>query len=196
MARLDGALDGRWWREHVRQGMTEEAVGAVVDGFMGRLGGATGMEVFPIPVRRMPSQKPVYYLAFGTRSKLGLWHFADSTARATQTWWEELSMREDAKKAAYGQDSLFGDEPIMMGPKLETVENQALPVIAENIARLVARRGPCRVGAYPAEIFGDYLGRVREKTVRAAIKKLNADGRTASDGKGRSVADLVVNPTR
>jgi three-Cys-motif partner protein len=108
MARLDEALDGSWWRDRLRDGVSDEAVTEIVDGFMARLGQAAGMDIFAIPVLRKPFQKPVYYLVFGTRSPHGLWHLADSTARATDRWWEEVSAREEAKNAAFGQDSLFG----------------------------------------------------------------------------------------
>jgi hypothetical protein len=194
MARLDDALGGPWWREHMRGGVSDEAVTAIVEGFKARLSEAVRMDIFAIPVRRALGQKPIYHLVFGTRSPLGLWHFADCTARATDTWWAEVSSREDAKTAAIGQDSLFGDTPFRLGPRLEDVEAKARPVIAENIARLVVQRGTCRVGQYPAEVFGTYLGRVRETVVRAAIKDLHASGRTPSDGKGSPIADLSVSP--
>jgi hypothetical protein len=67
-------------------------------------------------------------------------------------------------------------------------------VIAENIVRLLIAHGAYRVGNFPAEVFGDYLGRVRETVVRAAIKDLHVNGRTSSDGKGSPIADLIVNP--
>jgi hypothetical protein len=51
-----------------------------------------------------------------------------------------------------------------------------------------------RVGDNPVEVFGYYLGRVRETVVRAAIKDLHAAGRTPSDGIGRRIADLYVSP--
>jgi three-Cys-motif partner protein len=191
MARLDETLGGGWWRDLVRQGVSDEAVNEIVRGFMERLGRATGMKIFAIPVRRAPSQKPVYFLVFGTRSSLGIWHFADDTARATESWWRELAAREAARLEDTGQDTLF-DMPAPA--RLEQVEAVARPVIAENIARLIADRGTCRVGDFPAEVFGNYLGRVRETVVRTAIKDLHADGRTASDGKGGRIADLVVSP--
>jgi three-Cys-motif partner protein len=194
MRRLDDALGGSWWREHVRRGVTDDAVSAVVDGFKDRLSRAAGMDVFTVPVLRGPGQKPVYHLVFGTRRPLGTWHLADCTARATQTWWTGLTALKDAKMLAIGQGSLFEDEPIIMGPRLEDVEAQAVPVIADNILRLVGQRGPCRVGDYPAEVFGVYLGRVREVVVRSAIKKLHSEGQVSGDGKGSPIASLIVRP--
>jgi three-Cys-motif partner protein len=195
MRRLDDALGGQWWREHMRGGVTDEAAESIVDGFIDRLVQATGMDIFAIPVLRGPGQKPLYYLVLGTRHPLGVWYFGDCAARATETWWEELDRREDAKETASGQDSLFGDGTLFKrGRRLDDVEKEARAVIAENIARLAAERGMFRVGDNPVEIFGDYLGRVRETVVRAAIKDLHAAGRTPSDGIGRRIADLYVSP--
>lgn len=193
MARLDGALGGDWWRKLVRQGVNDSAVEKITDGFMERLGRAVDMDIFAIPVRREPSQKPIYYLVFGTRKPLGLWHFADSTARATETWWKTLDAQEAAKEAESGLLTLF-DIDIPSHPDISEVESEALPVIAENLARLARQHGTYRVGDYPSEVFGDYLGRVREPVVRAAIKKLHASGRTPSDGRGGRPADLTVSP--
>lgn len=194
MARLDAALDGSWWRALMRGGVADPAVDAVVTGFVDRLSQAARMKVIAIPVRSAPSHKPVYYLVFGTRNPLGLWHFSDDTARATNTWWIEMGARERAKYEAIGQFSLFDDEPVRMDPRIEEVEKQARPQIARNLAGLCARIGTYQVSEHPEEVLGNYLGRVRETVVRAAIKDLHAAGRTSSDGKGRRISELTVSP--
>lgn len=193
MERLDEVLGGDWWRDLVRRDGVDRAVDGMVRGFMERLGKAAKMDIFAIPVRRAPSQKPVYFLVFGTRKTLGLWHFADATARATETWWSTLDAREVAKQEAIGQESLF-DIPFSTHDDLSTVEAEARPVVAENIASLVAAHGSVRMGDFPFEVFGDYLGRVRETVVRAAIKELYNSGRTPSNGVGSPIAELVVSP--
>lgn len=197
MARLDSALGGSWWRDVIREsGVTDDAVGVVVDTFAQRLSQAANMYIYAIPVRRAPSRKPVYYLVFGTRSTLGIWCFADATARATQKWWETIDAQEAAKDEALGIQSLFDDLPSLTHPDIKDVEAEACPVIAENIARLADSLGQFKVSDYPGEVFGEYLGRVREPVVRAAIKDLYASGRTPSDGKGGRVTDLTVTRPR
>jgi three-Cys-motif partner protein len=192
MARLDAALGGDWWRNIVRvRGVSEDAVGQIVQGFIDRLSEATNMHIFAIDVRRAPSHKPVYYLVLGTRSQLGIWCFADSAARATETWWQTLDARETAREEAMGMEPLF-DISGFSHPDIKEVEAEAMPVIAENIARLTEEHGRIKVGDYPMEVFGDYLGSVRETVVRTAIKALHANGRTSSDGKGSPIASLVV----
>lgn len=192
MARLDVALGGTWWRDIIRNnGVTDDAVSQIVHEFVDRFSEATNMHVYFIPVRRAPHHKPVYYLVFGTRSMLGIWYFADAAARATEKWWETLDARESAREEAAGIVPLF-DIPNPMRPDIKEVETEARPVIAENIAELADRYGKFKVGDRPAEVFGDYLGRVRETVVRTAIKDLHAAGRTPSDGKGSPIAGLTV----
>jgi three-Cys-motif partner protein len=187
MARLDIALGGEWWRDVIREhGVTDDAVEEIVGGFMNRLAKATKMRIVACPVSRAPSHKPVYYLVHGTRKPLGIWYFGDAAARAEQKWWETREAQGAARDEAAGIGALF-EISGLSGPDIEKVEAEALPVIAENIARLAEQHGRFKVGDYPREVFGDYLGVVREKVVRTAIKRLHADGRTPSDGTGREV---------
>jgi three-Cys-motif partner protein len=188
--RLDTALGGTWWRDVIRKGgLTEDAVEQIVQEFVNRLSKATSMHIYAIPVRRAPHHKPVYYLVFGTRRELGIWYFADGVARATEKWWETLDAQETAKNE--NAPTLF-NIPELLHPDIKEVEAEARPVIAENIARLAEERGTFQVGDFPDEVFGDYLGRVRETVVRAAIKHLHSSGRTPSDGKGSPISSLIV----
>jgi three-Cys-motif partner protein len=193
LARLDESLGGDWWREYFEHGVTDEAVGLVVAGFVNGLQRATRMRIQTIPVRRAPTHKPVYHLIFGTRSPLGIWHFGDAVARATETWWNTQDAQEVERQDAAGQPALFTVTE-MVRPKLENVETEATGPIADNIARLMAQRGSFRVGDLPVEVFGDYYGRVRETTVRAAVKELYRNGLTSSRGTGSPIADLVATP--
>jgi three-Cys-motif partner protein len=193
MQRLDETVGGNWWRHLVTYGVTDEAVDRIVRGFMHRLSRSAQMRLFAISVERAPTQKPIYYLVFGTRNPLGLWHFADDTARATETWWSTLDAQEAAKEEEADLVPLF-DIQIPSHPDISEVEEEARPVIAENLVCLCQQHGKIRVGSFPAEVFGDYLGRVRETVVRAAIKDLHSSGRTPSDGKGSPIANLTVSP--
>lgn len=192
MARLDAALGGEWWRDVIREhGVTDDAVREIVDGFIKRLAKATKMRIVACPVSRAPSQKPVYYLVLGTRKPLGIWYFGDSAARAEEKWWDTLEAKETAREEDKGMATLF-HVPYLSHPSLKEVEAEAMPVIAEYIARLVEKHGQIKVGDYPSEVFGDYLGGVTEKVVRAAIKHLHATGRTPSTGIGGRIPDLIV----
>jgi hypothetical protein len=184
MAVLDTSLGGDWWRAEFEHGVNDAAVDHVVHGFMKRLASRTKAAVVAVPVRRSPRQRPIYYLVFSTRHPAGLWNFSHCTARATETWWEGV---ESAEEESTGQFAMFGQHP-----SLKEVEQEAAPVIAENIARLLAAQGEVKLGDHAIAVFGDYFGRVRESAARDAVKMLYADGRTSTTGVGGKVEALRV----
>lgn len=187
MRRLDAAVGGPWWRSPFRSGYTDQAVALVAREFSSRLASSTSMNVVSVPVTRAPGHKPLYHLVFGTRKQHGLWAFGDSVARATEAWWDTLEEVE----ASADPGVLFGVAETIR-PKLETVESQAVPVIAENLAALLDEVPSFSTVERTLRIFGDYYGQVREPTVRQAVRRLYAEGRTGCDGKGGKPRDLVV----
>lgn len=187
MHRLDLAVNGEWWRALFTTGVTDEAVAQVVARFTASLSGDTGMHIVSVPVARAPTHKPLYHLVFGTRSQYGLWVFGDSVARATQAWWDTLEEVE----AHDEPDTLFSLTGTIR-PSLETVEAEAIPVIADNIAKILDRKPAFRVVDETSRVFGDYYGQVREQTVRSAVKHLYAAGGTGCNGVGGKPRDLIV----
>lgn len=190
LTHFDKTVGGTWWRAFFSAGVTDDAVEQVVAGFLDRLGSRTGMSLVPVPVRRAPGHKPVYYLIFGTRSPYGLWVFGDAVARSTQTWWETLDMVE----AEQDPDTLFTPSTLIR-PVLEAVEADAVPVIVEHLTALLkAHPAGFKVVDYPTAVFGQFYGQARELTVRRAVKALHKAGGTSSTGVGGRVRDLVVLP--
>jgi three-Cys-motif partner protein len=187
MARLDATVGGRWWRQQFDGGVTDEAVTAVVQQFCARLGADTGMMITAVPVRRAPTHKPIYHLVFGTRSQYGLWVFGDSTARATQAWWDSCEEVE----ADADPNALF-TVAATMRPSLKTIEEVAVGRIAQNLAVLLAQHGDFKVVDQTVAVFGEYYGQVREHVVRKAVQELHKQGRTASDGRGGRTRELRV----
>lgn len=187
MRTLDTSLGGDWWRAHFAGGVTDQAVNAVLDEFGRRLEAATGMTLIAIPVQRAPTHKPIYYLIFGTRHPAGIWNFAHCAAKAIEDWWAEVR----AKKEQLEGPALFD-----VTPQISEVEADAVPIIAAQIEYLTRTYGEIRLGDYPAEVFGPFLGRVRESTARAAVKYLHKSGRTPSTGVGGKPEDLKVAPAQ
>lgn len=190
MKRMDDAVRGPWWREHFA-GFSDEAVEAVVKGFSDRLRDATGMHLVSVPVRRAPRRKPVYHLIFGTRAQHGLWVFGDAVARSTQAWWDTLEEVEAEREP----DTLFSVAETVR-PVLDTVEAEAAPVIADNLAALLrSHPGGFKVVDHTTAVFGAFYGQVREAAVKKAVKALHAAQGTSSTGVGPKPRDLVVLPT-
>lgn len=187
MKTLDTSLGGSWWRDYFRDMPPAKAVDAVVDEFGRRLEEATGMTLIAIPVHRAPKQKPLYYLIFGTRHPAGIWNFAHCAAKATEDWWAEVRAK---------QEQVEGPTLFDVTPQITDVEADAVPIIAAQIEYLTRTHGEIRLGDFPAEVFGPFLGRVRDSAARAAVKHLHKSGRTPSTGVGGKPEDLKVAPAQ
>ncbi|GAT09753.1 three-Cys-motif partner protein TcmP [Mycolicibacterium novocastrense] len=187
MKTLDTSLGGDWWRPYFQDMPPAKAVDAVVDEFGRRLEEATGMTLIAIPVHRAPTHKPIYYLIFGTRHPAGIWNFAHCAAKATEDWWAEVRAK---------QEQVEGPSLFDVTPQISDVEADAVPIIAAQIEYLTRIHGEIRLGDFPGEVFGPFLGRVRESTARAAVKHLYKGGRTPSTGVGGKPEDLKVAPVQ
>ena len=187
MHRLDLALNCDWWRGLFTAGVTDEAVQEVVARFTSSLGKDTGMNIVSVPVSRAPTHKPLYHLVFGTRSQHGLWAFGDSVARASQAWWDTLEEVEEEQDP----DTLFSVTQTIR-PKLESVEGEAVPAIADNLATILRDKASFKAVDETLRVFGSYYGQVRESTVRQAVKQLHAAGGTRCNGVGGKPRDLII----
>jgi three-Cys-motif partner protein len=187
--RVDAACGGGWWREYFEQGLKSPAE-RVADEYCRRLSQATGRSVLPVPVRRAPHQKPIYDLVFGTASPHGLWVFGDALAAARNVWWQEVEDKEEENEPG----ALF-PRTLVLRPDPEDLNRAAVPVIADNIDRLLATRRSVVLGEFPREVFGDYYGEVTETVVRKAVKLMHAQGRTPTEGKGPIPKMVVQAPT-
>ncbi|MFF4935025.1 three-Cys-motif partner protein TcmP [Streptomyces griseofuscus] len=196
LQRFDDVCGGTWWREYFADAVASrdkddaaaDAIEAVAAEYARRLERRTGMLVQSVPVSHSPRKRAVYRLVFATRSPYGLWVFGDSVARARATWWETLEERED-------DDGLFTVASVTR-PDPKEVEAKAVPEIAENLAKLLARiRRPIKVVDHTLDIFGTYYGQVTEPVVRQAVRLLHEQGRTPSNGVGvRKTREITVYP--
>lgn len=181
--RLDDAVGGPWWHDAFEQEQ-QDPVRFVVDGFKRRLEDNTGMLVESVKVSDGPGKPPIYDLVFGTRHPRGIWNFADATALSIKDLWEQ-------SEAAAVQQSLFPTQP-----DIEDVEKDALPIIQGNIQRFLVG-GEFVLGNHPRDVFGEYLGRVRTKVARTAVKQLHKQGHTSTDGisrGGQKLEDMAIRP--
>lgn len=189
LSRMDENVGGDWWRACYNGSIPkDQALEEVVRGYMQRLGHQADMSMLHVPVKRKPNHQPLYYLVFGTRHPQGAWHFADSAARANERWWDTHESRESEGMLAFEGLGLTADE------RRQRLEEESIPKIADNLARILAERGNFTVGDHPKEVFGEYLGIVRDTVVRKAVKLLHEQGRTTSDSRGKIDRLQVIRP--
>lgn len=196
LQRFDDVCGGTWWREYFadavasrdKDGAAADAIEAVAAEYALRLAQRTGMLVQSVPVSHSPRKRAVYRLVFATRSPYGLWVFGDTVARARATWWETLEEREE-------DDALFSVASVTR-PDPKEVEAKAVPQIAENLARLLARtRRPVKLVDHTLEVFGSFYGQVTEPVVRQAVRLLHAQGVTPNNGVGvKRTREITLSP--
>ncbi|MEU9609717.1 three-Cys-motif partner protein TcmP [Streptomyces sp. NPDC048057] len=196
LQRFDDVCGGTWWREYFadavasrdKDGAAEDAIDAVAAEYALRLARRTGMRVQSVPVSHSPRKRAVYRLVFATRSPYGLWVFGDTVARARATVWETVEERED-DGALFSVASVARKDP-------KELEAEAVPQIAENLARLLARtRRPVKLVDHTLEVFGSFYGQVTEPVVRQAVQLLHAQGVTPDNGVGvRKTREITLSP--
>lgn len=199
LQRFDAVCGGTWWREYfaeataasARDGAAEDAIEAVAAEYSRRLARGTGMQVQSVPVSHAPHKRAVYRLVFATRSPYGLWVFGDTVARARAEWWKTLELQEEQSDP----DALFSVASVLR-PDPEVLEQEAVPVIAGNLERLLARtQRPIKLVDHTLEVFGDFYGQVTEPVVRKAVALLHKQGKTPSNGVGvRRTREITLLP--
>ncbi|MFD8254020.1 three-Cys-motif partner protein TcmP [Streptomyces werraensis] len=200
LKRFDDVCGGTWWREYfaeaaspsARDGAAEDAIEAVAAEYARRLAVRTGMRVQSVPVSHAPHKRAVYRLVFATRSPYGLWVFGDTAARARTEWWKTLELQEEQNEP----DTLFPVVSVLR-PDPEVVEKEAVPVMAANLERLLAKGQPVKLVDHTLEVFGSFYGQVTEPAARKAVKYLHEQGGTPTTGVGAGkTRDLIVQPPR
>lgn len=185
--RMDATVGGVWWREFYRGEFDKEkAETEVVNSYVSRLAKVAKMFVFPIPVRRDVGHRPVYYLVFGTRHRQGAWYYADAAARSAAKWRVTVESRKSTGQLTFDGIGATAQEQVVRQ------EDEAESAISKNLLGILKRHGDFMVGDYPIEVFGDFLGLVREQVVRAAIKSLYKEGTISSNGVGKDIFKLRV----
>lgn len=183
--RMNLVCGGDWWgdvaiAEHVRSGEQhwESAAHAVAEEYLKRLGRATNMDYMSIPVYKQKGQQPIYHLMFLTHDSRGIWVFADSAAKAREVWLGVELEKRDAKDENRGEPLFdYVDEEAKF-----TIES-SVAHIKTNLMDLLELKQSIRVGDYPFEVFGDYLGVARETSVTRAIKQLEKEGKIVREHK-------------
>jgi three-Cys-motif partner protein len=178
LARMDAVCGGDWWRQaYTAARSNSTGVRAVVSGYRQRLERATSSRTWCVPVRNRGHQEPRYYLIFLSRHPDGLWEFGEAVSSAAEEW------RKFVDNAEFGEaDTLFDWDAHLTA------------TIKGNIAKLVAEEAaPFVIRARYEAVMGDALALARGKHIRAAVKQLHAEGRTATDGRG-DIDTMVIKP--
>ncbi|MHB1595848.1 MAG: three-Cys-motif partner protein TcmP [Streptosporangiaceae bacterium] len=194
VALMDKTCGGQWWREASLTALRGSAAGsfepvtaAVADGYAARLAAAGSMLHVTVPVRRRLNHQPIYHLVFMTRSRYGLWVFADAIGKARKAWLRRLGAADDDDAAGM----LFTPADDMEW-LIDSEAERATQTVAANLRGLIARNGRVRLVDHALGVFGDAYGVATDSAVAAAVNRLVAAGELAIYTKAKQVRDRVV----
>jgi len=196
--RLNRFLGGTWWRDYFAavtdQGDAQRATDVALQvgaEYQRMLTSGTGFRAISMPVRPRPDLVPIYVLILFTRSGEGAWYFADSLGKAGLEW-EEAWFEDRMRRDPLGQGTLFGEGPIFDKAKyLAKYEPQWVDTIAQNLRRLLDRDRAFRPMDRVPEVYGTVLGKAWGPHVRAAVRRLHAEGLVAHTGKDNFWRDVL-----
>lgn len=176
--RLNEVCGGDWWQETWRAHMPdkERAEEAVVDEYARRLGEQGGFGSWTVEVRNRPHHMPAYYLVFLSRHRDGLELFGESVSIGMEKWRRTI-FDEDF------QNTLFDDEDSFKGAE-KALANEWSNEIEANLRKLLAEGSGFNVITRYPEVFGDSLGKARNKHLRVAWRVLYKEGVTATNPTG------------
>ena len=189
---VDTLGGGTWWRDDddgERSG--EPYLEWFFQRYVARLSDAVGCHGWYTDVKQKPPHQPAYYLVFLTRHMDGVEVFGETLSLALAKWRRTVFDEAVAAESASGQLSLL-DPDEQFHHDERCLEDGWHDTIERNVRDLLRRRGHFVVRDEIGEVFGDTIGRAREKHLRVALKQLAKDGTTSSNGVGNLYPKHVI----
>jgi three-Cys-motif partner protein len=189
LERLDFAAGGPWWRD---EDDPELDTAAYLDWFMSKFLRAACRAAhcsgWFTEVRQRDGVLPTYYLVFLTRHRDGMEVFGEALSKAQEEW----------RRAVFDLALGDTDQPFLLDPdEIFAVQEKALAErwvdrLEANLRAVLAERGAFYIRREQERVFEGVLGLAREMHLRIALRRLQADGTTSSDAKGKLWGKRVV----
>lgn len=192
LAHLDAFLGDTDWRqvflEHYRPNSPGSATLAALEVakyFRERVHDETGYRSFIVPIRKQLDHEPIFLMTLFYTHPAASYKFANAASSAGEKWRKCLDEEKRRADAERHPNTLFGDDfnqqtfddEWRRGEEKLRAEWES--IIAGNIVELLNRQSEVTVLDHVALIYGETLGLAREKHLRAAWKKLAAQGKVA-----------------
>jgi three-Cys-motif partner protein len=193
LARMDEVCGGQWWRETWLEHLPDKdaAEEAVVAGYAKRLSERAGTGHWVIDVRPRVGLKPIYYLVFATRHIAGMEFFGEASSLGLERW-RRYSAEQEADGTLFGEDNSWEEA---LKASEEKLKQQWIETIAENLKTELAKGESFRVIDRYDKVFGELGGVARGLHLRAAMKKVLADGLTTTSPVGvKDLLQLTLKP--
>ncbi len=178
--RLDATLGGDWWHE-VWRSADPDREDQIRKGYVDRITGIDGgWSVYTAQVSNELDGKPLYSLLFISQHPDGFWQFNEALSSA----------HEEHRTACFEKSGELDFDT------LEHREAEWCDEIENRVRKLASAGKPFTLGARIGDVYGDALGRAREKHVRKVIRKLYKQGVVVNDPTGSKLGRFKVQPPR
>lgn len=207
LLRLDQWLGGDWWRDIFAEAEAEGkksrmsvAAELVAIEYAKRLSLATGMGHFGVPVQRRPGHLPIFQLMLFFQRSFAVPRFNESVNMATETWRKHLRERDldAADRRDQSDPRLFGMSRVeelqeVFKGEDEMFQREAIDAIKASITGSLTERASLVVRQDFQAVYGEAIGKAREKHLRAAWKELAAEGIVAPPPKNTKLDSATIN---
>lgn len=183
IATLDRSLGGDWWHQLA---LAEGAgwVHEILVGFATRIvGAARGFGFITADVADSLTAQPIYELVLFTAHPDGLWEMAKAMSFGRQDWRDFLVKQEEAKNQG---------QLIMRALDFDDDPDAWVGEIAMNVRALLQERPTVYVQGSLGAVLGKTLGLARETHLRAALRRLEAEGLVEPCSKGELDAKVIT----
>jgi len=189
---LSQALGSVGWEEAFEAveapGAPTSAALDVAQRFGASVRAATDVRSTAIEVRQRPDQLPKYLLMLFSRNDRAHWDFADQAGSAYVDWLHHCDRADYEANLRRNEDEGRLPLPPEPAPDREDLEERlgrhAEHYLIGHLADIVRGTGAVCPIDQLEEVYGAMLGRARATHVRAAFKRLHAEGRTDDDATG------------
>jgi len=190
LVRMDEVCGGEWWRQAWLDKLPDKdaAEQAVVYGYAAKFAEKAGAGHWVIDVRPRVGRKPLYYLVFASRHIDGLELFGEASSLGLEKWRRYTTAQE-------AEGTLFVDWEETLQAQEAKLKAEWVDTIADRLAGELAKGEAFRVLDRYGVVFGDLVGVARGMHLRAAIKKVHADGLTSTSPVGvKKLLELRLKP--
>lgn len=202
---VDDFVGGDWWRKVFLdargsdgRGSAADAAQAVAGEFNRRMNARLGLRAFTVPIRRRPTQKPIFLLTLYFGNETAAWAFAESASSANERLRKHLKRVDDAvlpTNTLFSLAELQEESDAAFKKREVALEAEWIGIISENIRSLAGVETETRVREHAVAIYGTTLGSAREKHIRAAWDALATQGVVQDRDKSmKRLRDGVIRP--
>jgi hypothetical protein len=202
---VDEWLGGDWWQEifakadlHGDPEAAHAAALTVSREYAKRVHQRTGCGVFPVPMRRAASHKPLFVLMLFFPRSIAVFPYNEAVSLAQDKWreamWEldiNAAMKEVDRKPSLGSGHVDAVRSAALADK-EQFKADTISTVKDSIRKALSAQNSLSLKTDCQKVFGSAIGTGRSLHLRAAWDELTAEGLTQPRDKSLKTLERAV----